>query len=182
MKTKEKGDTTELHTTILKAVRVLFRRPFCQFAPTCFANEREDVYYFPEDMIRMAGNEKKSNGFSAEVWTSLFLKEPTVVDLVSTNIQVTIEQYLAGKQSSFGIIYSSALADKRNLLSIRDRVLAATEARPEQSGSSSTTRSWERWVDWSQSTGWYETTSTGSSTGESHWQQSRWHGWIDRDQ
>ena len=57
--TKEEGhDTTELHTTVLKAVESLFKKPYCQFAPICFATRREDVFYFPEDMIRVAGNEK----------------------------------------------------------------------------------------------------------------------------
>ena len=34
MKTREKGhDIEELHLTVLKAVKVLFKKPYCQFAP-----------------------------------------------------------------------------------------------------------------------------------------------------
>ena len=84
-------------------------------------------------MIRMAGNEKGDNKFSAEVWTRLFLRGPTVVDIVSSNIQVVIKQYMSGKRSSFGIRYSSALADKHQLLAISDRTLAKKEEPAEQS-------------------------------------------------
>ena len=129
--TSEKGqDTTELHLTVLKAVKVLFKRPYCQLAPTISSYQRENVFYFPEEMLRQAGDKNNDKKFAAEVWTSLFLKGPTVVDIVSTNIQLIIEQYMSGQRSCFGLRYSSALADKQKLLMIRDRSLADTKEEP----------------------------------------------------
>ena len=95
MKAREKGhDIVELHLTVLKAVKVLFKKPYCQLAPTIYSYQREDVFYFPEEMIRQAGEKKGDKKFSAEVGTSLFMKAPTVADIVSPNIQVIIEQYM----------------------------------------------------------------------------------------
>ena len=131
------------------------------------------MFYFPEDMLRQAGDKKNDKEFAAEVWTSLFLKGPMVVDIVSTNIQLIIKQYMSGQGSCFGLRYSSALADKQKLLMIRYRSLA--DAKEEPAAEKATP--WHGWVEWSESTSWNQASSASSAVCEGHWEDGRYYGW-----
>ena len=140
MYTNEKGDASDLQVTVLRAVRVVFKKGLCQFAPVPWCRARDDVFYFPEAMF-MEVDKQSTKGFGAHVWASMYNLDPQVAEIVSHRIQVTIAQYVLGRRSHFGSYSGLSLQDKSRFAALTngtdksvDAQWQTKESTPERDG------------------------------------------------